>query len=57
MTPQLSSKLLIAASIVYGITIALLGYLGSGAVTIVAVTGALVLGGLWALRGVFLNRQ
>jgi hypothetical protein len=57
MDSRLSAKLLVVASIFYGIVIALLGYLGSSAVTIVAVIGALVLGALWAVRGVFLNRS
>lgn len=56
MNSRLSGKLLIAASIIYGITIAFLGYLGSSAVTVVAVAGALVLGALWAIRGIFNNR-
>ena len=56
MNPRLSARLLIAASIAYGITIGFLGYLGSSALTTVAVAGALVLGALWAVRGIFLNR-
>ena len=56
MNPRLSAKLLIAASIVYGITVGFLGYLGSSAVAIFAVAGALVLGTLWAIRGIFMNR-
>jgi hypothetical protein len=56
MNSGLSAKLLIAASIVYGITIGFLGYLGSSAVGIFAVAGALVLGALWAIRGVFIKR-
>jgi hypothetical protein len=57
MNPQLSARILIAASICYGITIAILGYLGSSAIATVAVIGALVLGGLWAMRGIFIKRQ
>ncbi len=56
MNPRLSARLLIAASICYGIAVAILGFFGSSALTIFAVVGALVLGGLWALRGVFMNR-
>jgi hypothetical protein len=56
MNRQLSAKILIAASICYGITLAFLGYLGSSAVTTVAVAGALVLGAGWAMRGIFTNR-
>ena len=43
----------VVLTICYGITIALLGSLGSSALTIVAVAGALVIGGLWAILGVF----
>jgi hypothetical protein len=57
MNPQLSARLLITASIFYGIVIAILGYLGSSALTIVAIVGALALGGLWAVRGVFMDRR
>jgi len=58
MNSRLSAKLLITASIVYGITVGFLGYLGTPAVTIFAVAGALVLvlGALWAIRGIFMNR-
>ena len=42
MNSQLSARLLIVASICYGITIAFLGYLGSSAVTIVAVAGVIL---------------
>ncbi|HZM78405.1 MAG TPA: hypothetical protein VFC19_21985 [Candidatus Limnocylindrales bacterium] len=57
MNPRLSARLLITASIFYGITIGFLGFLGSSAMTVVAVAGALVLGALWAVRGIFMNRQ
>ena len=53
MTPQSTSRLLLVLSICYGITIGILGTLGSPALTIVAVIGALVIGGLWAIRGAF----
>lgn len=57
MTPQLYSRLLIVLSLCYGIAIAILGALGSPAVGLAAMIGALVLGGLWALRGVFFGRR
>ena len=44
---------MLVLTICYGITIAILGTLGSPALTIVAVIGALVIGGLWAIRGAF----
>jgi hypothetical protein len=55
MTPQTSSRLLVVLSICYGIAIGILGFLGSSAITIVAVIGALVIGGLWAVRGMFFS--
>jgi hypothetical protein len=56
MTPQLSARLLIALSLCYGIAVAVLGMLHSPAIGAVAGIGALVIGGLWAIRGVFANR-
>jgi hypothetical protein len=56
MTPALATRLLIALSICYGIVVAILGALGSSAVGIVAMIGALVIGGLWAIRGVIFSR-
>ncbi|WP_162907986.1 hypothetical protein [Allorhizocola rhizosphaerae] len=56
MNSRLSARLLITASIGYGIAVAILGYLGSSALALVAIVGALVLGGLWAIRGVFMDR-
>ena len=43
-------------SIAYGITIGILATFDSGATTAVAVIGALVLGALWVVRGMFLRR-
>jgi hypothetical protein len=57
MNPMLSSRLLIALSILYGIVIAILAMVNSSALTLVAVIGAMVLGGLWAVRGLFANRS
>jgi hypothetical protein len=56
MNPRLSVRVLVALSLCYGILIAILAVLGSSAVTVVAVIGALVLGGLWAVRGIFADR-
>jgi hypothetical protein len=58
MTPmnvKLSAQILITFSIGYGTTVALLAVVAPSAVTTVAIIGALVIGGLWAVRGVFLN--
>jgi hypothetical protein len=57
MSPALSARLLIVLSICYGIAIAILGFLNSPAVGLVAMIGALVLGGLWAVRGMFASRS
>jgi hypothetical protein len=55
MSPKSTARLLIVASIAYGIAVAILGALGSSALPLVAMIGALVLGGLWAVRGMFLG--
>jgi hypothetical protein len=55
MSPKSTSRLLVVLSICYGIVIAILGTLGSSALTIVAVIGALVIGGLWAVRGIYFS--
>jgi hypothetical protein len=57
MNPKMTFRLLLALSIAYGIAVAIMGALGSSALTIVAIVGALVIGGLWALRGVLSNRN
>jgi hypothetical protein len=57
MTPMLSARLMIVLSILYAILIAILGFLDSSAITLVAVIGALVLGGLWAIRGLLARRS
>lgn len=56
MDPKLSSRLLVALSVAYGITIGILATFDSPAMTTVAVVGALVLGGLWVVRGLFVKR-
>jgi hypothetical protein len=55
MRSILSAQVLTVASICYGIAIAILGVVGSSAIALVATIGALVLGGLWAVRGVLLR--
>jgi hypothetical protein len=55
MKSVLSTQVLVVLSICYGIAIAILGTLGSSATALVATIGALVLGGLWAIRGVLLR--
>jgi hypothetical protein len=56
MNPKTSSAILVVATVVYGITIGILGAVGSGAVGTFAVVGAGVLSALWVARGVFTNR-
>ncbi len=50
MNPQLSTRILIVLSIAFGITVAILGVTESSALDTVALIGALVIGGLWAVR-------
>jgi len=57
MNPRLSSRVLVAVSICYGIVVAILGALDSAAVGTVAMIGALAIGGLWVLRGLVGNRR
>jgi len=57
MDPKLSSRVLVALSAAYGITVGILATLDSPAMTTVAVVGAMVLGGLWVIRGLFVNRD
>ena len=57
MNPKTSARILAAASAAYGVTIGILGALDSAATAIVAVVGAIVLGGLWVIRGLFVSRE
>jgi hypothetical protein len=57
MDKKLASRLMFVLTVCYGIAIAFLGFLGSSALTIVAVAGALVIGGLWAILGVFFSEK
>ncbi|MEV0457705.1 hypothetical protein [Catellatospora methionotrophica] len=54
---DMTSRALIALSIVYGATIAVLAILGSDFVGRFAAIGGIVIGVLWALRGVFGARR
>jgi hypothetical protein len=56
MNSKRSAQLLVILSIVYGGTVAVLGLLNSSAIAIVALVGALIVGGLWAVRGVLSRR-
>jgi hypothetical protein len=56
MNAILSQRVLVILSIVYGLTVALVGAF-DGPVGPVAIVGALVIGGLWALRGVIASRS
>ncbi|HET9143333.1 hypothetical protein [Actinophytocola sp.] len=57
MNPKTSARILIAASVAYGVAIGILGALESSATSVVAIIGALILGGLWVIRGLYLNRD
>jgi hypothetical protein len=57
MNPKTSSRALIILSIAYGIAVAVLGSFDSPALRPVAIVGALVVGGLWAVRGVLSERK
>lgn len=56
MRSALTERNLVALSIAYGITVALLAVFARSAVRPVAIIGALVIGGLWVLRGVLSDR-
>lgn len=55
MDRKLSGQILVILSIVYGVTLALLGAFASSAVAPVAIIGALIIGGLWAIRGILVD--
>ena len=55
MTKELSSRILLGLSILYGVTIGVLAALDVP-VAVVAIVGGAVLGGLWILRGLMLRR-
>lgn len=56
MRSVLSSPLLIALSIAYGLLVALIAVFAPAALSPVAIVGALVVGGLWALKGALSDR-
>jgi predicted membrane-bound mannosyltransferase len=56
MNPKTSARVLIIVSVCYGLLIAILGAVGSSAVALVAMIGALVIGALWVVRGILINR-
>jgi hypothetical protein len=49
---SMSTRILVLLGMLYGITLAVLGYLGSKQIGLVAVVGALLLGFLWAARSI-----
>jgi len=53
---SMSTRVLILLSMLYGITLAILGYLGSKQIGLVAFIGALALGFGWAARGFLSNK-
>jgi hypothetical protein len=57
MNPKTSAQVLMIVSICYGILIAILGAVGSSAVGLVAMIGALVVGALWVVRGILISRS
>jgi hypothetical protein len=57
MDPRFANRVLIALSSCYGALIAILAILNSSAIAVVAVIGAIVLGLLWSIRGLFVRRN
>lgn len=59
MNARLSARALIALSIIYGLTIGVLEILPVAGTTMTTFTiiGAVVLGGLWVVRGLFIGRD
>lgn len=55
MTKELSSRILVVLSVLYGLTIGVLAALDVP-IAAVAIVGAAVLGGLWIVRGLMLRR-
>jgi hypothetical protein len=56
INPKPSARILVVLSILYGLSIGLLGALDA-AVGLAAIIGAVVLGGLWALRSILITRH
>ena len=57
MDSKRSSRLLVLLSLAYAIAVAVLAVLESSAVSVVAIVGAIVVGGLWAVQGVLSRRR
>ena len=57
MDPRIANRVLIALSSCYGALIAILAILNSSAIAVIAVIGAVVLGLLWSIRGLFVRRN
>jgi hypothetical protein len=53
---SISTRVLLLLSMLYGITLAILGYLGSKQIGLIAFVGALLLGFLWAARGILAKK-
>ncbi|GAA3167094.1 hypothetical protein [Nonomuraea salmonea] len=58
MNAKLSARILVALSVVYGLTVGLLALLGVAQTAMMTflIAGAVVLGGLWVVRGLFTGR-
>lgn len=52
-----SAKFLILLGMLYGITLAILGYLGSEQIGLVAMIGALLIGFLWVARSILGKKE
>lgn len=56
MTKEMSARILVGLSVLYGLTIAVLAVFDV-AVGPTAIVGALVLGALWIARGLFIQQR
>lgn len=56
MSPQLSARLLLSLSACYGVLIGALAVLNVQSIGIVAIIGAMILGLLWTIRGIWGRR-
>jgi hypothetical protein len=56
MNPKLTARILVALSVAYGIVVGILAVLHTSGLAAFATIGGIVLGGLWAIRGVLGNR-
>jgi hypothetical protein len=57
MDPKVSGRIMRALSVAYGLTVGILAVADSPAMAIFATVGAMVLGALWVMRGIFLKRE